>query len=233
MVRGSDDFIRTRDNSGGEENTLKRLASITDWIITKGNTFWFILLFAILLRLGSLFAIIIDHDEWTYWQMASEWLSGETLYKDIVDIKPPGIFGVFAILKWISLNSIVLARFWSTVLLAIAAWCAGKVSHKLLGASTFGAALLFLLGFSYPYGRALNTELFFVSLSAIGLYLALVKKNTLPLIFGGLLLGYAFSIKYMAIAEIGFVFLFILMQNQEDVAPWKLKYVAGRLFFPG
>ena len=52
---------------------------------------------SVLLRFFSFFPSVMDHDESTYLVIANEMLHHKTLYTDLIDIKPPGIFLLYAL----------------------------------------------------------------------------------------------------------------------------------------
>lgn len=173
-----------------------------------------VLVLALFFRLPSFFLEIIDPDEWTYWISAREWLSGKALYTEIIDIKPPGIFMLFAALIKATFGVFFIARIWVALLLGIAAWSLGKLTSGLLHNAHYQwpAAILFLSGFSYPFAQALNTEVFFVGFSCLGMYLLLAPDLHLAWKFPGfLLLGFAFIVKYTVLSDISLVFLWLLI----------------------
>jgi hypothetical protein len=191
-----------------------------------------VLIAAMLFRLPSFFLDLIDPDEWTYWISAKECLAGKDLYSDIIDIKPPGIFIVFAVLIKGSLGSFFLARMWSALLLGVAAYSIGSFSSQLLRDERlkWPASLLFLCGFSYPFGQALNTEVFFVSFTCIGLCL-LLRNRPFSAMVGFLMLGLAFSIKYTALSEIsiGVLIISIPLLKESKYKEWLLTGFSGVL----
>ena len=76
---------------------------------------------ALFLRIFSCFPTVLDHDESTYIVIANEWLSGEQLYKDLIDIKPPGIFIIYRLLLSIC-SSVVFTRLFAAVVVGISAF---------------------------------------------------------------------------------------------------------------
>lgn len=56
-----------------------------------------ILLFQFVLRIPFL-SEPLNLDEATYWQIADRMSHGELLYRDLVDVKPPGLYYIFMLI---------------------------------------------------------------------------------------------------------------------------------------
>jgi len=193
----------------------KLFNKFSEWDSQTNSPFFYIA-FALAFRVVSFPALLIDNDEWTYWQMAIEWLRGGALYVDIKDIKPPGIFIVFATLIKLSFSKIYLARIWATILLGTAAWWTTRIANSIFSISTKVSGLIFLLAFNYWFGMALNTELFFVSFSIIGFGMVVTLKSKIYQVIGALLMGFAFCIKYAVAVDIGMALLFYISINSSE-----------------
>ncbi|MCB9245339.1 MAG: hypothetical protein H6606_02820 [Flavobacteriales bacterium] len=165
----------------------------------------FFMIVACLLRMGSFFNLILDYDEWTYWEIARQMLAGAALYTDLIDLKAPGIFYIFMLIQKIAFHKMLIARVLAAILLGAAAYSIGRIGERLFRAPGLLSGMLFLLHFNYAMGLALNTELFYVSFTAIGAGWFICKKNALLRFLGLLLMGFAFSIKVFAAVDIFFL----------------------------
>jgi len=194
---------------------VKVLRKYSKWLINQEGVVVFIL-FSLLLRMFSFPTLLVDNDEWTYWQIASEWMGGERLYVDLKDIKPPGIFLVFVILIKASFGKMWLARLWSAVFLGIAAWSVGEIGKYLFKSNVFLTGLFFLWSFSYTFGMALNTELFYVCFVAIGSAIYLSATNLRSTLFGIFIMGFSLTIKYVTILDIGVFILFLSLKERGE-----------------
>ena len=173
---------------------------------------FFLLLFAgsVLLRLLSFHYAVIDHDESTYMVIADRLLQGDQLYVDVVDNKPPGIFYLFAAWQALVGKSIIAFRFLAALMVALTAFFLYRAAQNLLNheSKAVGSAFSFLFLVSlYRYGLPANTELFFLPLTALGLYFFSLQDSPPRKQLGlsalaALSLGLAFSIKYVVIADV-------------------------------
>ena len=83
------------------------------------NPFLLFLGTAILLRIFSFFPSVINHDESTYIVIADGLLRGQMYWVDSIDIKPVGIFLIYAAFLKIGAGSIFMLRFFTAI------WVAG------------------------------------------------------------------------------------------------------------
>lgn len=199
--------------------------------IISSDSIYLLIALSILLRMGSFINIMADYDEWTYWQIASEWMSGERLYIDLIDIKPPGIFLVFAFLMKISLHQFWVAKIWSALLLGVASWNVGIIANRIFGVKRLAAGVLFLLSFNYFFGTAMNTEVFYVSCAAIGGALMLSAYNPKRII-GAMFMGFAFCIHYSVAIDmlVAMPFLWIVSGPKSIRSKVLLMVQSGLLF---
>ncbi len=173
-----------------------------------------LILLAIAMRFITFFPLTIDFDESTYLVMADHMLNGGVLYKDVVDIKPPGIFLIFSILQLVFGKSIFLVRLVTAMVVGTGAYAIYKArmnwGHPMRSAALSG--IVYVLMFNFYFGFSANTEVFFVfftSLSALALSKTSDKRWNY--LFVGLLLGLGFMIKlHVAFDALAFG-LFILI----------------------
>lgn len=176
-----------------------------------------VLLLALLMRAGSLTILMIDPDEWSYIISAKEWLQGKLLYRDILDIKPPGIFIIFSAFiaffgKWW-----VVYRLLTSLLLGFSAWACGKIALNIWKRPgvEWPAALFFLSAFMYPMAMAMNTELFYVSLAVLSVY-GVIKGGKWN-VLAGASMGVAMLVKYTLPAEM-LLLVFFLFRGFKKVS---------------
>ena len=146
-----------------------------------------------------------ERDEGTYAYIGQEILRGALPYRDVVDLKPPGIFYLY---------SLMIATFGSTVegirLFTACYGVATTFAVYLFGRSLFGAlagllaALLFGLFASGPaiHGSSSNSEVFLLLplvLSAFFVFRAAETGSRSRAVWGGILFGMAMLIKTVAL----------------------------------
>ena len=156
---------------------------------------------AFLLRIFSFFPSVINHDESTYIVIADALLRGQTYWVDVIDIKPLGIFLIYAALLKIGGGSIFLLRLFTAV------WVAGTAYFLYCGAKAWqadenaarasGVMYIFLCSLFTFYGVSPNTELYYALFNAIAFWLTVAYPQRFWGALGaGLCLGAGFMIKY-------------------------------------
>lgn len=181
---------------------------------------------ALLIRLFTYFPSVIDGDESTYLLIAKGMLDGQIPFVDAVDIKPVGIYLVFAFVLKLFGDSIFMIRVSAAVVIAATAFFLSRSFYRLMGNSllAIAAGLLYIIGASlHKWGWAANTEIYFSFTTALGLYLLLGARNPVQFFLYGLVMGFGFIIKYhvlMDYAAIVMVFLFF---------PWSEMKVSKRM----
>jgi Dolichyl-phosphate-mannose-protein mannosyltransferase len=168
------------------------------------------------LRSSTFLYTVENWDESLYLLMARSVLEGHTLYTEIWDHKPPGIFYLFALAQLVFGRTVLSIR--------IAAWLAATASSVLLfligrrlRSPTTGlvAGLLYAVFSLNDGGVASNVELFFTPLLLLALLLVfsneaaeLIERPRLPLLLG-LVAGLALQMKYVVIFDLTAFFLFL------------------------
>ena len=182
---------------------------------------------SLLMRFFSFFPSVMDHDESTYLVIANEMLQHETLYVDLIDIKPPGIFLIYA-LQLLICKSIFFTRFVTALVVAATAYClylskiqAMQQNNSYKVALSTGFLYIVLCSVFTLYGVSPNTELYFNLFTALGLVL-FSKQNAIYYFLGGLVMGFGFIIKYMVLLDFTafmlFNFVILLLIN---TSPYK------------
>ena len=156
---------------------------------------------AFLLRIFSFFPSVINHDESTYIVIADALLRGQTYWVDVIDIKPLGIFLIYAALLKMGGGSIFLLRLFTAV------WVAGTAYFLYRAAKAWqadenaarasGVLYIFMCSLFTFYGVSPNTELYYTLFNALALWLILAFPQRMWGALGaGLCLGAGFMIKY-------------------------------------
>lgn len=185
--------------------------------ISRDQRVFFVFLFiAIVVRLFSFFTSVLDHDESTYLIIGRDLLHGKSLYLDVTDSKPVGIFAIYAFLHFLFGYSILLTRLFVAVLVGATAYLLYLVSGRII--KNRPAALA--TGFIYIYctstwnyfGLSPNTELFFNFFTACSL-LFLLEKSISRYCLAGLFFGIGFIIKYLVLFDFVALISFLLVYD--------------------
>ncbi len=191
-------------------------------------------LITIAIRFFSFFSSVLDHDESTYLLVGRELAHGKSLYVDVVDSKPVGIFFIYTLFQYVFGYSIFLKRLFVSVIVAATAYFLYLVSqkffqHKRVAIST-GAIYIYLVSTWNYFGLSPNTELFF-NFFTVAALIFFLRKSYLRYFFAGFLFGLGFIIKYLVLFDfilIGlFFYLHELSQNNwkfsfKEILPYKL-----------
>ena len=182
---------------------------------------------ALFLRIFSCFPTVLDHDESTYIVIANEWLSGEKLYKDLIDIKPPGIFIIYRLLLSIC-SSIVFTRLFAAVVVGITAFVLYLLHlhyyKDSCAALWAGGSYIVMISTFVWYGLSVNTELYFNFFTILSFWCFTHQKWFI----GAVLMGLGFIIKYMVLFDfVAFMWWFLLAWYWKT--PTHKNYVALRI----
>lgn len=177
------------------------------------------LLFVVLsvtLRFFSFFPVLLDHDESTYLEIAREMVEGKMLYVDLIDIKPPGIFLIYAFFQLVFGHSIFVMRLLVALLIALTSFMIFKtnqlfIPHKRV-AIAGGLIYIFFVSTWTRYGVSPNIELFFNLFTISSLYVLMKRDHWLNFLGAGLLMGAGFIIKYVVLFDFAAFLLFFLIR---------------------
>ncbi len=173
--------------------------------------FFFVL--ALLLRWGTSFISVINHDESTYIVIASEMLRGKIYLRDVIDTKPIGVFWLYAVLIKLTGGSIPAIRTATTLFVALTAWAGYGAGRRATGSDRVGLAAGIIYCFACSvysyYGLGPNSELFFNLFTLAAVFIGVAPRvralATDPPLWHwplmGLLLGSAVIVKPFAAAE--------------------------------
>lgn len=204
------------------------------------NTVFFIfMLVSVGLRFFSFFPSVLGHDESTYLIIGRDILHGKSMYTDVTDTKPVGIFLFYAGLEFLFGSSIFWKRFVFAILVGLTGFLVSRISKKLFRQDkvAFASGLIYIIYTSIwnYHGRSPNTELLFNFFTTISLLL-LLKKNTWNYMLAGFCMGLGFMVKYLVLFDFAaFLLFFFIMEmkqkeNRRNVKIW-LRYVLSGLFF--
>jgi 4-amino-4-deoxy-L-arabinose transferase-like glycosyltransferase len=180
-----------------------------------------LVLLAILLRWGTFFPSVINHDESTYFLIGKGLLEGQTYLVDSYDTKPVGIFLIYALFSWLGGGSIFFARIFATLTVGLTAYLIYrlglKTSHQPTVAWAAGIGYLLLTSVFKYYGLSPNTELFFNPFTLGALLLVWgAGRRWSHFVFAGLLLGMGFMIKYVVAADALAIGLYLLWKGWQE-----------------
>lgn len=177
-----------------------------------------------------------ERDEGGYGYMAWRFLSGETIYRDFWDTKPPGIIFIYAlIIKFfgMSITAVrVCSLFWGLVNAILVYLIAEKIFNERIGYLSMFIFAVFSGG-PLTQGSSANAEPFMITFTMLGVYLflqcsdaqlccanpGLEKKmpNYICLFFAGIFFGAAFMIKQNAIDGLLAVAICILLEKKRII----------------
>ncbi|MBK8501277.1 MAG: glycosyltransferase family 39 protein [Saprospiraceae bacterium] len=190
-------------------------------------------LVSILIRLPTFFPTVIDHDESTYIIIASQLLEGKIPYVDNLDVKPIGIYLVFALILKIS-NSIIAIRLIAALVIALSAFLIYRIHFILFSYDRVAMAsgLLYVVCASlHKWSWSANTEIFFQCFSVIALYLLLIARKPVHLMIFGLVTGLGFLIKFHIAFDILAFTVFYFFWRGKRFIPWLSDMMLSFVFF--
>lgn len=176
------------------------------------------LLLAVIIRWGTFFPSVINHDESTYFLIGKGLLEGQTYLVDSYDTKPIGIFLIYAAMSWLGGGSIFLLRLFTTLIVGFTAYLIYRLGRKGNADVRVGWAagighLILSSTFKY-YGLSPNTELFFVPFAVASVLLIWGNdRQWYHFLVAGLLLGMGFMVKYVIAADAFAIGAFLLWQG--------------------
>jgi len=203
------------------------------------TVFLLFILISVGLRFFSFFPSVLGHDESTYLIIGRDILHGKSLYADVTDTKPAGIFLFYAGLEYLFGSSIFWKRFVFALVVGVTGFLLYRASKKLFNQNkvAFASGLIYIIYTSIwnYHGRSPNTELLFNFCTAAALLLFLNKnKGYYPL--AGLIMGIGFMIKYLNLFDFAAFLLFFFIiemrkkENRQNIKIW-LRYILTGIAF--
>ena len=147
----------------------------------------------------TFFESSIDHDESTYLVIADQWLEGHLPFVDFIDVKPIGIYLLFAGALKIFGSSVLAVRLAACLAIVGTALLVRQILVHLkqsLSVANLGGMLYILCISLHKWSWASNTELFFNFFTAASLCLFISKDGRKAFFASGILMGLALIIKY-------------------------------------
>src|SRR5258705_340340 len=132
----ADIAVRTRD---GAEERLVVDAKFIGFLIV-------LLSWVLVLRAPTFLVSAIDWDEGLYVLIASQWLSGHPPYTTVLEIKPIGIFAIFAVAMGVLGESMASIRFITIAIVYMTSVLLLLIARRLLRNDTAGV----VAAISYP-----------------------------------------------------------------------------------
>ena len=208
--------------------------------LSDNNLLFLFILISILLRFFSFFPSVLDHDESTYMIIGRDILNGKSLYTDVTDTKPVGIFLFYAFMEFLFGGSIFMKRLVFAIIVGITAYLISGVSKKMFANKnvTFASGLIYIIYTSTwtLHGRSPNTELLF-NLTTISTLLLFLNPGKANFFWGGLITGVGFIIKYLVLFDLAafmlFFFIVDIISNRniiKSVSFWLRYLLAGMGF---
>jgi 4-amino-4-deoxy-L-arabinose transferase-like glycosyltransferase len=148
-------------------------------------------------------------------EIARMLLNGKTLYVDMVDTKPPGIFLILAGFQAVVGYSLFVIRLLVALWIGLTAFILYRSALLLVGDNRAAVAtgiiyIFFISTWSY-YGISITPEIFFNLFTISALYVLLRYKNLAGYFWAGLLAGLGFIVKYLVLFDFTALLLFILI----------------------
>lgn len=199
------------------------------------KTLGLLVLIAIAMRFLSFFPSVIDHDESTYLIIADALLHGDVYFRDVIDTKPIGIFGLFAAFQALFGKSIIALRVITAIWIAVTGWMISHVHRQLLredneepyNPAPLASGIIYVMMTSVFtfFGISPNTELFFTLFTITALFLILRHQGFGWFLLAGLLLGLGFMIKYVVVFDALALGIFYLWQQVVSGKKWSFWFV--------
>ena len=212
--------------------------SVWDHLLSRNDHLFFLLVIgSTLLRLPTFFPVVIDHDESTYLVIAQEMLKGRWPYVDVIDIKPPGIYLIFASIQLIVGKSIFAIRLFTSVCIGITAFFISKVHTNLFGRSRYSiyCGISYVLFVSlHKWGWTPNTEIFAALFVIIALWILSISDRKTHFILAGLLLGFGTIFRYHVLFDALAFGIFVISRFKLSMMRTMMAAVLGLFgfFFP-
>jgi 4-amino-4-deoxy-L-arabinose transferase-like glycosyltransferase len=199
---------------------MRKIADNNKWFFKTTGVLTILVLIAIVFRFHTFFPVTIDHDENTYAVIADHMLEGQVLYKDVIDIKQPGIFLIFAMIQLLFGKSILAIRLVAAMTIALSAYVIFSIKKEagFSPISSLASAIVFVFLFNYYFGFSANAEVFFIAFSVVAFYFFINAKNGWYYFLSGLFYGLGFVIKQHILfdfAAIGIFFFVISIKEQK------------------
>lgn len=191
------------------------------WRAAVWVAFGFIVL-AIILRLPAWLYSVLNYDESMYLLMGDKLRQGFLPYTALCDLKPFGLFGLFALISALPLDGVIAMRLCAALAVGVTAfllWCIARRlfedEDRQIGVAAGLSYIVFMLATG---GLNAQSELFMNLFSTLGLFLALLaaRNEGRPrlglMLLAGLILGIGLQVKQVvAFDMLAFLIGFFLL----------------------
>ena len=150
--------------------------------------------------------------------MGRNWLEGMVPYSEIWDTKPVGIIYIFGLIQKFLGEGIVMIRSVNAVFHGLCMFLVYRtVSGFKIKFSTHLTLLIVLLFFSLKtYSLPTNTEIFFITFTMLSFTVLQNAQSLLRHFIAGLILGFAFEIKYFVLFDYFAFIIYIALYGPKD-----------------
>jgi len=176
-----------------------------------------LLLLSVILRFFSFFPSVIDHDESTYLIIGNELLKGATLYEDVTDLKPVGIFYITAAFIGVFGRTIFGFRVFTAFIIALISFLIYKtklrIGHQVSVARASAIIYIFFISVWTHYGVTVNTEHFFSLFTMVGVYVIFTMQSPWRIPLTALIMGLGLLIKPVVVGDFAAIILFLFITD--------------------
>jgi 4-amino-4-deoxy-L-arabinose transferase-like glycosyltransferase len=173
----------------------------------------YLILITLLVRSAFFFKDIINWDESTFILMGQSIIDGNLPYTELWDLKPPGVFFIFALFITLFGKSIVSIRLGGALCVILTSFCTYYIGKNLSNnrVGILAATLCTFMVSALPAGQATMTEHLAIVPLVGALTILVIKKKTLFMLFlTGILMGIATMIR-LNLAYVTFIIGFCLL----------------------
>ena len=189
----------------------------TDEARTQARLAFLFIATALLLRLPSFVYSVMNYDESLYILMGSKLAEGTLPYVGICDIKPFGLFAIFALFSLVPFDAVFTSRAAAVLVAGLSAFMLARVARELFddrsGHIGLAAGLAYIVFSLADGGMAAQGELFANALALLALVTALAGTRGMGppclghFVAAGLILGIGLQVKQVVIFDAAAFFL--------------------------
>lgn len=191
------------------------------------------LLFSIIIRCPSFFPTVLDHDESTYIIISDQLLNGKVPYVDNLDVKPIGIYLIFAaVLKFF--NSILAIRLLSAIVISFSGLLIYQIHYILFShrrVAIVSGFLYIAFASAHKWSWPSNTEIYFQCISLVALAMLLNARKPAQFLGFGFVCGLGFLVKFHIAFDIVAFTIFYFFWRGLDWKSWLKEMIIAFLGF--
>lgn len=180
------------------------------------------MLLSVILRWPTFIPSVMDHDESTYIIIANQWLQGGVPYVDNLDVKPPGIYFLYAIFLKI-LPSVWGVRFFTSLVIGISGFLLYKI-HKVLFVRHIIAiacgTVYILMACAHKWSWPSNTEIFFILFSLLSFYRLITASKNIHYVVFGIFVTAGFLVKFHLVFDVLAFVIFYYYWSAQSFGRW-------------